>query len=67
MNGDTAAAQWGQDEEVLLIEPDRGEDRGTSALRRRRGVGGGEEEGRTLSFSVDSSIMRGREVEEEER
>lgn len=27
MNSDTAATQWGQDEEVLLIEPDRGEDR----------------------------------------
>lgn len=27
MNSDTAATQWGQEEEVLLIEPDRGEDR----------------------------------------
>lgn len=27
MNSDTATTQWGQDEEVLLIEPDRGEDR----------------------------------------
>lgn len=27
MNSDTAPTQWGQEEEVLLIEPDRGEDR----------------------------------------
>lgn len=27
LNSDTAPTQWGQDEEVLLIEPDRGEDR----------------------------------------
>lgn len=27
MNSDTATTQWGQDEGVLLIEPDRGEDR----------------------------------------
>lgn len=27
LNSDTATTQWGQDEEVLLIEPDRGEDR----------------------------------------
>lgn len=36
LNSDTATTQWGQDEEVLLIEPDRGEDRETCAGRRRR-------------------------------
>lgn len=35
LNSDTAATQWGQDEEVLLIEPDRGEDREKSAERLR--------------------------------
>lgn len=36
LNSDTATTQWGQDEEVLLIEPDRGEDREMRAGRRRR-------------------------------
>lgn len=36
LNSDTATTQWGQDEEVLLIEPDRGEDRETRAGRCRR-------------------------------
>lgn len=36
MNGDTATTQWGQDEEVLLIEPDRGENRESPERLRRR-------------------------------
>lgn len=40
MNGDTATTQWGQDEEALLIEPDKEEDR--EEAPRRRGAEEGE-------------------------
>ena len=51
MNSDTVGTQWGQDEKVLLIEPDRGEktERGGGMMEgetndggREGGGGGGE-------------------------
>lgn len=66
LNSDTATTQWGQDEEVLLIEPDRGEDREKSPERLRGGEshmterGGEEGEGNHMrSFSFYSSVMHG--------
>lgn len=51
MNSDTATTQWGQDEEVLLIEPDRGEDSQSSERLREEShmTEGGGEEGRTVT------------------
>lgn len=46
LNSDTATTQWGQDEEVLLIEPDRGEDREKSPERLRGGESHMTERGR---------------------
>lgn len=57
MNSDTATTQWGQDEKVGLIEPDRGETAVRALSERERGerrgerTGRGEEESRLIHFS----------------
>lgn len=68
MNSDTAPTQWGQEEEVLLIEPDRGEDRGEAARdgqrrKRKRSAEGG------LGITCDSSSSQrwGRKRENDRR
>lgn len=64
MNSDTAPTQWGQEEEVLLIEPDRGEDREEAVRdgqRRKRSSERRCEEARERHVTLPAVKGRGRQ------
>lgn len=66
MNSDTAPAQWGQEEEVLLIEPDRREDREEAVRdgqRRKRSSERGREEARERHVTLPAVKGRGERQE----